>query len=70
MDGERDWCLSSVMPAAFEVGQHKKEVSKRKGIVTVLIVNLVPSRIIWEEHLSVELSRSGWPVVWGDCLHC
>lgn len=42
-------------------GQHKKEVLKRKGIMTVLIANLVPSRSIWEEHLSVELSRSGWP---------
>lgn len=44
------------MPAAFEVG-----VLKRKGIMTVLFVNLVCSRIIWEEHLSEELSRSGWP---------
>jgi hypothetical protein len=28
----------------------------------VLIVNLTQSRIIWEESLSEELSRSGWPM--------
>ena len=43
-----------------------------KGRRSVLIVNLTQTRVTWEESLSEELSRSGWPVgtCVEDCLDC
>lgn len=61
--------------------EENKVIKKKIKMWLVLVVNLTPSRITWEESLSEGLSASGWPVdmsvgiilrwlIYEDSPHC